>query len=136
MSDKEYSIGTFWGLAFGGWLASWVAMEICFSIVPDMWWVYSYVCVFLPLELTGAALHSKLGDTFSQLMWWFGEAGWARGFLTCGIFAGVTARAYTIAYLVFTDYANWFLEYGPLTLLFAGVMGWLMVHGWNLGKDG
>ena len=129
---KEHTLGKFWGMAFGSWFVGFLAFELLFYHVPVWWYFLGYIggC-WLTLEMFGAAKKRKRGDTWSEMMWWFGEKGPARRILTVCITEAIVFRAGSLAWLE-AGIVNDFIRYTPWLLVFLGIGGWVYFH---IGKQ-
>ena len=112
-----------------------MACEAFFSYVPTWGWLV-IAAWFLAMELWGA-FSRKEGDTFSEQVWAFREAGWARGIALVGLAAALCIRLYSLWGLINEGVqpSGW-LAWGPWTSLALGLFGWLVVHFVTRGRHG
>lgn len=146
LSDAVVHMQTHALWIFGVWFALWIAYECYFATggVRKHWWKTNVlpawlfvvlILVFVPFELYGAYGNKASGDTFSELIWSFIEAGHARSIIGISIGVALSLRAATIP-LIFGGYEKLAIRIVPWWLICAGLAGWLVQHFPELGTQG
>lgn len=120
---------------FGVWATGWVCLEVLFPRVRLWMWIVHFG-LGLAVELVGAGIRKKKGDTGSETFWAFLGGGWARGLLGVGVAAGLALRVFSFPFLVEGALPWAWLAWGPWACLSAGLFGWLAVHFPTLGRHG
>ena len=135
-----------WGWFFGAWLFLWLIVEFLttINVIPKQVWkiphtpLLSFVLlllIFIPFEIRGAINNIK-GDTFSEFIWSFiGKHHHARSIVGIAIGMALPARAATLP-MLFQGNSKTIVRILPWWLLCAGILGWLVQHFPELGREG
>ena len=127
------------------WAAWWytyiLAFTLCNMTAPGLppWTWYVVFGVFLVPEAFGAAIKNRFGDTLSESVWTFAQAGIARKVFAGALGIALAFRAWTLfditsTYMGVTEVA--LASRLPWDITMLGLAIWLLIHLFTLGRYG
>lgn len=127
-----------WAIWWYAYILAFVACNLSAAALPPWIWYVVYG-VFVPPELFGAVLKNRFGDTLSESIWAFAQHGIARKLFAALFGIVLAARLWTLfditaAYAGVEDYP--YALRMAWDILIGGVIAWLPLHFFFIGKKG
>ena len=139
MGSKERKMHTPWAIAFWTWALVWVGFELMSDTIPNQWFLWLFAA-FLPLELAGAIIKNRYGDTFSETLWSFAKPiskpnvpgaakreAWARKVFIAFIGPALGARFISLKWAYLNEIPQLLLDL-PFIFIGVGLTAWLFTH--------